>query len=125
MASLLRWWRGASSFRTSTSRRSLLSRAITGRTRPATWSARPRSRPHASRESDTEGILENTMDAAHAHNGHGHHDHAHHPSGIMRWVKTTNHKDIGTLYLLFSLSMFFVGGLLALMLRLEDRKSVV
>jgi cytochrome c oxidase subunit 1 len=59
------------------------------------------------------------MQAAHAHNGHGHGDHAHHPAGIMRWITTTNHKDIGTLYLLFSLTMLFVGGLLALMLRLE------
>ena len=41
------------------------------------------------------------------------------PRGIMRWVTTTNHKDIGTLYLLFSLTMFFVGGLLAMGIRLE------
>jgi cytochrome c oxidase subunit 1 len=62
------------------------------------------------------------MEAAHTHDhahGHGHDDHAHHPSGLMRWVTTTNHKDIGTLYLLFSLTMFFMGGLLAFGIRAE------
>ena len=59
------------------------------------------------------------MEAAHPHHGHGHDAHAHHPTGIMRWIKTTNHKDIGTLYLWFSFTMLFIGGTLALMLRLE------
>jgi cytochrome c oxidase subunit 1 len=58
------------------------------------------------------------MEAAHDH-AHGHDAHAHHPSGILRWVQTTNHKDIGTLYLIFSLTMFFIGGLLAFGIRLE------
>jgi hypothetical protein len=43
----------------------------------------------------------------------------HHPSGIMRWVTTTNHKDIGTLYLWFSFIMFFIGGVMALIIRSE------
>jgi len=47
----------------------------------------------------------------------------HHPKGvlpwIMRWVTTTNHKDIGTMYLVFALSMFFVGGLMAMVIRAE------
>ncbi|GIS46397.1 MAG: hypothetical protein Ct9H90mP18_07290 [Gammaproteobacteria bacterium] len=47
------------------------------------------------------------------------HDHEHTPSGIMRWITTTNHKDIGTLYLWFSLLMFFVGGFMALIIRAE------
>ncbi|HKA42258.1 MAG TPA: cytochrome c oxidase subunit I [Burkholderiales bacterium] len=59
------------------------------------------------------------MEAAHAHSDHGHDAHGHHYTGIMRWITTTNHKDIGTLYLFFSLTMFFVGGLLAMGIRLE------
>jgi cytochrome c oxidase subunit 1 len=60
------------------------------------------------------------MAHAHAH-GHDHsHDHAHGPEkGIMRWIKTTNHKDLGTLYLWFSMTMFFIGGLMSLAIRLE------
>jgi|TARA_R110002111_G_scaffold1495_3_gene10189 cytochrome c oxidase subunit I len=47
-----------------------------------------------------------------------HHDHG--PAkGFMRWVTTTNHKDIGTLYLIFSLVMFMVGGAMAMVIRLE------
>ena len=46
-----------------------------------------------------------------------HHDH--HPGGFMRWVTTTNHKDIGTMYLWFSFFMLFVGGTLAMGIRAE------
>ena len=45
--------------------------------------------------------------------------HEEHPSGIMRWITTTNHKDIGTLYLWFAMIMFFIGGLMALVIRTE------
>lgn len=41
------------------------------------------------------------------------------PSGIMRWLLTTNHKEIGSLYLIFSLTMFFIGGIFALVVRAE------
>ncbi|MCX7182499.1 MAG: cytochrome c oxidase subunit I [Nitrosospira sp.] len=59
------------------------------------------------------------MAAVH-HPDHGH-EHEHHgaPSGIMRWMTTTNHKDIGTLYLWFSFMMFLTGGVMALTIRAE------
>ncbi len=45
--------------------------------------------------------------------------HEEHTSGIKRWLFTTNHKDIGTLYLFFALIMFFIGGFMALIIRSE------
>ena len=48
-----------------------------------------------------------------------HDDHAHGPAkGLKRWLFTTNHKDIGTLYLWFSLRCFWLAGL-ALVIRAE------
>ncbi len=54
-------------------------------------------------------------------NGHAesHGQGGHHPTGIMRWLTTTNHKDIGTLYLWFSFAMFIVGGMMAMSIRAE------
>src|SRR5262245_63210352 len=60
----------------------------------------------------------------HGHADAGHHDHGHHDQhggygGVMRWITTTNHKDIGTLYLWFSFIMFMTGGAMAMAIRLE------
>jgi len=56
------------------------------------------------------------MEATH---DHAHDDHGHHPTGLARYFFTTNHKDIGSMYLWFSLIMFFVGGFMALVIRAE------
>lgn len=54
----------------------------------------------------------------HDHHADDHHDHG--PAkGILRWIVTTNHKDIGTMYLVFALAMFFVGGAMAMVIRAE------
>jgi cytochrome c oxidase subunit 1 len=61
-----------------------------------------------------------TESLAHAGHAHGHDDHHHGPEkGIRRWLTTTNHKDIGTMYLVFSLIMFLIGGGMALVIRAE------
>ncbi|MAX32473.1 MAG: cytochrome c oxidase subunit I [Halomonadaceae bacterium] len=51
--------------------------------------------------------------------GHAEAGYHHGPKGLLRWLLTTNHKEIGTLYLIFSLSMFFIGGIFALVVRAE------
>ncbi len=48
-----------------------------------------------------------------------HDDHQESPYSIKRWLFTTNHKDIGTLYLWFSFIMFLIGGVMALIIRTE------
>ncbi len=41
------------------------------------------------------------------------------PTGLKRWLFTTNHKDIGAMYLIFSLIMFLTGGFFAMVIRAE------
>ena len=50
--------------------------------------------------------------------GHDSHHHGH-PTGFTRWLVTTNHKDIGTMYLIFAFVMLLTGGAMILMVRAE------
>src|SRR3990167_2016736 len=51
----------------------------------------------------------------HAHDDH----HDHKPGFFARWFMSTNHKDIGTLYIIFSILAGIIGGAFSVMMRME------
>ena len=58
--------------------------------------------------------------ATSAHGYHDHDDHAHdHPTGWRRFVYSTNHKDIGTMYLVLALIAGIIGALMSMGIRAE------
>ena len=54
-----------------------------------------------------------------AHHGPNDHAHDHKPGFFTRWFCSTNHKDIGTLYIIFSIFAGLIGGLFSVIMRME------
>ncbi len=49
--------------------------------------------------------------------GHGHDEHG--PTGILKWLTSTDHKVIGLSYMITSIVMFYLAGIMALLMRIQ------
>ena len=49
--------------------------------------------------------------------GGGHDDHG--PTGVLKWLTSTDHKVIGLSYMITAIALFYLSGIMALLMRLQ------